>query len=159
MEPFSASLTLCEWNPSVTGGFTGQWRGALTFSLICTWTNGWSNKRDAGDLRCHRAHYDVTIMYICIPGWRKDMKMLSALLSLCEGNPPVLLVWPIYGTNSQVALDLRSHDYHVTAIWTIHFKIIKNTDRIPDFTYILTAVLVPYHHRLTTDLSMWLELK
>ena len=29
----------------------GQWRGAFMFSLICAWTNGWSNNRDAGDLR------------------------------------------------------------------------------------------------------------
>ena len=40
----------------------GQWRGALVFSLICAWTNGWVNNRDAGDLRRHRAHYDVTVM-------------------------------------------------------------------------------------------------
>ena len=38
----------------------GQWRGALMFSLICAWTNGWVNNRYAGDLRCHCAHYDVT---------------------------------------------------------------------------------------------------
>ena len=25
----------------------GQWRGALMFSLICTWTNSWVNNRDA----------------------------------------------------------------------------------------------------------------
>ena len=25
-------------------------------------TNGWINIRDAGNLRCHRAHYDVTVM-------------------------------------------------------------------------------------------------
>ena len=40
----------------------GQWRGALVFSLIYTWTNGWVNNRDAGDLRRHWAHYDVTLM-------------------------------------------------------------------------------------------------
>ena len=37
----------------------GQWRGALVFCLICAWTNGWVNNRDAGDLRRHRAHYDI----------------------------------------------------------------------------------------------------
>ena len=42
----------------------GQWRGALMFSLNCAWTNGWANNRDAGDLRRHRAHYDVTIMLV-----------------------------------------------------------------------------------------------
>ena len=43
----------------------GQWRGGLTFSLICTWRNDWVNNRDAGDLRRYRAHYDVTIMLTC----------------------------------------------------------------------------------------------
>ena len=40
----------------------GQLRGALMFSLICTWMNDWVNNHEAGDLRCHRAHYDVTVM-------------------------------------------------------------------------------------------------
>ena len=42
----------------------GQWRGALMFSLICVWINGWVNNREAGDLRRYRAHYDVTVMFI-----------------------------------------------------------------------------------------------
>ena len=40
----------------------GQWCGAWMFSIICALTNGWENHRDAGDLRRHRAHYDVTVM-------------------------------------------------------------------------------------------------
>ena len=44
----------------------GQWHGALTFSLICIWINRWVNNREAGDLRRHHAHYDVTVMY----NWR-----------------------------------------------------------------------------------------
>ena len=40
----------------------GQWRGALMFTLICTRTNDWVNNREAGDLRRHRGHYDVTVM-------------------------------------------------------------------------------------------------
>ena len=40
----------------------GQWRGALMFSLICSWTNGWINNREAGDLRRHQSHYDGTVM-------------------------------------------------------------------------------------------------
>ena len=42
----------------------GQWRGALTFSLTCASTNGWANNRDTGNLRRHRAHYDVTVMIL-----------------------------------------------------------------------------------------------
>ena len=30
------------------------------FSLIYAWMYGWVNKRGAGDLRRHRAHYNVT---------------------------------------------------------------------------------------------------
>ena len=44
----------------------GQWRGALMFSLICVWINGWVNNREAGDLRRHRAHYDVIVMVVIL---------------------------------------------------------------------------------------------
>ena len=60
---------------SLTGEFTGhlhrspvnsphksQWRGALMFSLICAWIKGWVSNGEAGDLRRHRAHYNVTVM-------------------------------------------------------------------------------------------------
>ena len=40
----------------------GQRGGALMFSLICTWTNGWADNQDAGDLRCYCIHYDATVM-------------------------------------------------------------------------------------------------
>ena len=40
----------------------GQWRGALMFSLICAWINGWVNNGEAGGLRRHRAQYDVTVI-------------------------------------------------------------------------------------------------
>ena len=55
------------WNRSihrspVNSPHKDQWRGALMFSLICVWINGWVNNREAGDLRRYRAHYDVTVM-------------------------------------------------------------------------------------------------
>ena len=59
METFSALLALRR---------PGQWRGGLMFSLICAWTNGWANHRDAIDLRRHRDRNDVTVMVIHIPG-------------------------------------------------------------------------------------------
>ena len=39
----------------------GQRRGALMFSLICAWTKDWVSNRDVSDLRCHHAHYDITV--------------------------------------------------------------------------------------------------
>ena len=59
MEFFFALLPI--WSP-VNSPRKGQWRGALMFSLICVWINGWVNNREAGDLRRYRAHYDVTLM-------------------------------------------------------------------------------------------------
>ena len=55
----------------------GQWRGALMFSLICVWINGWVNNGGAGDFRRYRAHYDVTVMYWC------DFQMMY--LQMCIG--------------------------------------------------------------------------
>ena len=43
-----------------------QWPGALVFSLICAWINGWVNNCEAGDLRRHRAHYDVIVMVVSV---------------------------------------------------------------------------------------------
>ena len=47
----------------------GQWQGALMFSFICVWINGWVNNCEAGDLRRYHAHYDVIVMYICTRIW------------------------------------------------------------------------------------------
>ena len=49
METFSSLLVLCEENSPVSGEFPTQ--RPVTRS-----------NRDAGDLRCHCAHYDVTVM-------------------------------------------------------------------------------------------------
>ena len=66
LETFSAWLALCAGNSPVpvNSPHKGQWRGALMFSLICVWINGWVNNREAGDLRRHRGHYDVIVMKI-----------------------------------------------------------------------------------------------
>ena len=64
----------------------GQWHGALMFSLICTRINGWVNNGEAGDLRRHRAHYDVTVMMhvaeVCAPHWCKWERPLTELLMI-----------------------------------------------------------------------------
>ena len=40
----------------------GQWRGALTFNLICARINSWANNGDAGDSKRHRTHCEVIVM-------------------------------------------------------------------------------------------------
>ena len=48
----------------------GQWRGTLMFSLFCIWKNGSVNTWDAGDLRCHRTHYDFTLVTLIYYEWQ-----------------------------------------------------------------------------------------
>ena len=68
------------------------------FSFICAWINGWINNRKAGNLRRHRAQYDVIVMAcrvhecfmdVTITWWRHEMETFSALLAICAGNSPV----------------------------------------------------------------------
>ena len=47
----------------------GQWCRTLMFSFICAWINSC----EAGDLRCHHAHYEVTVM-ICTANNDKSSK-------------------------------------------------------------------------------------
>ena len=85
----------------------GQWRRALMLSLICTWTNGWVNNRDAGDFRRHRTHYDVILMkkgvsnhrrMQCLPNcwFRRRSKKTSKLrvIGLCVANSLVTGEFP-----------------------------------------------------------------
>ena len=66
---FSALPTICAGNSHmspVNSPHKGQWRGALVLSLICAWINGWVNNGEAGDLRRHWGHYDVTLIVVSI---------------------------------------------------------------------------------------------
>ena len=67
-ETFSALLAICAGN-SPNSPHKGQWRRALMFSLICVWINGGVNNSESGDLRRHRAHYDVIAMLCCFLLW------------------------------------------------------------------------------------------
>ena len=64
METFSALLALCVENPSVTSGFPTQRPVTGSFDAFFDLRlNGCISNRDAGDLRRHRAYYDVSVMY------------------------------------------------------------------------------------------------
>ena len=75
METFSALLAICAGNSPVPDEFPTQ--GPVTrsfdiyfdlrpFTLICARINGRVNNREGGDLRHHRAHYDVIVMMVNI---------------------------------------------------------------------------------------------
>ena len=88
METFSASLAFVRGihRSPVDSSHKGKWRGTLMYSLICAWTNGWTNKRDAGDLRRDRTHYDVIVIKMIRPkcpfNWKKIIPLFS-ILTMC----------------------------------------------------------------------------
>ena len=64
MKTFSASPALYTGNSPATGEFPAQRPVTQSFGvfLICSWLNAWVNNGEAGHLRRHRAHHDVTVM-------------------------------------------------------------------------------------------------
>ena len=73
----------------------GQWHEALTFSLICARINGWVNNREAGDLRRHRAHYDVIVM----TKWAQIMTSCRCMKHWCQSNGVSWSQWLSQGIN------------------------------------------------------------
>ena len=80
MKTFSALLAICAGNSPVTGEFPTQrpvmWSFDVFFDLGLN--NSWVNNHEAGDLRCHHAHYDIIVMQ-----WQYIFYMLinSSMLS------------------------------------------------------------------------------
>ena len=78
----------------------GRWRGAFIFSLICARINVWVNNREAGDLRHHRAHYDVIVMNFSFMFSKKN-KITNVLKKYKNIEPcwhPFTLLWRHKGT-------------------------------------------------------------
>ena len=66
METFSALLAICAVNSLDTGEFPVQRPVTRSFDVFFDMRldKRLSNNGEAGDLRHHRAHYDVTVMKI-----------------------------------------------------------------------------------------------
>ena len=65
METFSALLAICVGNSPDTGEFHAQRPVMRSFDVFfdLRLNKGWVNNREADDLRHHRAHYDVIVMF------------------------------------------------------------------------------------------------
>ena len=114
METFSVLLAICAGNSLVTGEFLvqSQWRGALMFSLVSAWTNDGVNTREAGDFRCHHAHFYVTVMFT------------GKTMSLYWTRPRC---WPtlknINGLMSyQESVGVSSHDHSIQLVYHMYCK-------------------------------------
>ena len=101
----------------------GQWHGALMFSLICAWINGWVNNREAGDLRRHRAHYDVIVMDITV---LNSLSMKNLVTTLGERNPLDIVLGDTFSLRAQ---PLASQQDVITH-WTKWNRLFFNVDLI-----------------------------
>ena len=73
----------------VTSPHKGQRRGALIFSLIWARINSLVNNGEAGDLRRHRSHCDVTVMttvYIHVIFYRVCFQISSNFISSVQAS-------------------------------------------------------------------------
>ena len=122
METFSALLALCAGNSPVpvNSPHKGQWRGALMFTLICARINDWVNNREAGDLRRHLDHYDVSVMVTTL--WRGNVFHIAGFsvgfpsqrASNVTLEVSLMLEWTITRINRWVYL--KRHDAHVISL-------------------------------------------
>ena len=104
IETFSALLALCKGNSPATGEYPSQRLVTQSFDVffdlhLNQHINSWANNWDAGDLRRHRAHYDVIIM-----DWRRWM-----ILRSCISATPWI-------TNHSGILDMKYIFVVITAI-------------------------------------------
>ena len=95
MEIFFRVTGLLWGKPPVTSGFTYQKpvmrRFGVFFYLICAWTNGWANYRNAGNLRHHRAHYDVSVVISLLDELSKSSFFLPYHIYSCLHDDPMIL--------------------------------------------------------------------
>ena len=89
----------------------GQWCGALKFSLICKWINGWVNNREASDLRhqqlwCHgnvlrpgdATYRVINLCQYWLGGPDGTRLLFDRVLMYCQLVPLVQIFWKILFT-------------------------------------------------------------
>ena len=97
---FPAYLALCAGNSPVpvNSPRKGQWRRTSMFSLICIWINDWINNREAGDLRRHRGHYDVNVIYVNIFNFSFGLQITYKISTTPMQQCRLSQRWPSVGT-------------------------------------------------------------
>ena len=98
----------------------GQWRGAL----ICARINGWVNNREAGDLRRHRAHYDVIVMML-------DTTERNCQAAVTLENDMVLIQWSrswLLGHHHQIIAGDEGMNNVNMWLWFHWFRILASSN-------------------------------
>ena len=114
-----------------------QWCGALMSSLICAWINGWVNNGEAGDLRCHCAHYDITVVV--------------------HRNGSIVIL-----TTSSSLVPLKTFatasDKKFSKVTTFPFRCIMSLSLYSHFSVRRKTILLQKGHITHTHTQIWLQL-
>ena len=126
----------------------GQWPGTLKFSLICAWTNGWANHRDAG-------YWETMIVVIGLAA-----SMPHGYVALAACNSYMSESWMFHGHflsagRSQVTQQvcpLKQHEFeiHRTFMVWIFIAIFK-------LVYVWSQLVVTYAPALLIWLYKWMR--
>ena len=141
----------------------GQSRGALMFSLICVWINGWVNSGEAGDLRRYRAQYNVTVMIVHVQHiyylrgschyQTYNLKLICSVQWLLEST----ILLPFYGWNArcQNAFLLAIGVAYQLFIWHFAWQVfyIRNIHWLGWFKYIPNTLKANLTLKLTLALQ------
>ena len=92
METFSSFLALCAGNSPVTGELPPHKPVTRSFDLIYDWTNLWVNIKNAGDLRRHHAHCDVTVMDWLVYCWHSLKGRCPAMTIILHSITSYMLI-------------------------------------------------------------------
>ena len=148
METFSALLALCAGNSPVTGEFPSQRPVTRSFDVFfhLYWINGWVNNHAVGDLRRHRAHYDVIVMGYAesTPGYRHHNPIIMPTKRAEDyGSYTCFQNFQIY---------TKLHTYiHTRYRW--FFKIFPNTLHKPMLNR--TGLISRWHHFSVAVSQLW----
>ena len=94
METISTLLALCAGDSPFTGEHPSDRPVTRSFGVfIDVWTNGWANSLDAGDLRRHRAQYDVTVMRSLLAKCHQQQRGFTARVKRPTHRPMTCWHW------------------------------------------------------------------
>ena len=124
--PLCGEFTGHRWIHRTKASDTELWS---MFSLIWVWINAWVNNREAGNVRRHRAHYDViammnhdyiTIYSFALPLWLKMDKMSQNSMYVCVCIITLFTEYPVVPCRA-VTLSgeawIRTHTTVLTLTW------------------------------------------
>ena len=132
METFYVLLAICvgNWPVPVNSPHKGQWHRALMFSLICARINDWVNNREADDLRCHRGHYHISVMYFLYVNLQMIKPHSKGLFCYVIVRPSILFWRHIVKSVSFDMTNTERHTYTYTLVWYMNFTIHNSSSMI-----------------------------